>query len=114
MEHDLIASACRDHLPVAPPKRPIGPPSILDQPRFPDRINGAAVDEQRAAVIAGSHRDATRNRKATRTAHIGPSLPLERSQHRATLGKARAGIDFEHPQGSVGSGRCASLPYRLP
>jgi hypothetical protein len=62
VEHDLIASACCDDLPIAPPKWAIGPPAILNQPRFADCVHSAAVDEQWAAVIAGGHSDAARNR----------------------------------------------------
>jgi hypothetical protein len=62
VEHDLIATTCGHHLPIAPPKWPIGPPTIFNQPRFSDRINGAAIDEQRVPVVARDHSDTTWNR----------------------------------------------------
>jgi hypothetical protein len=62
VEDHLIAPASRDDLPVSPAKRAIGPPTIFDQPRFPDRVHGAAVDDQRAPVVAGGHGDAPRDR----------------------------------------------------
>ena len=39
----------------------------------------------------------------------GP-LALERCQHRAALREARAGIDLEHAQGGIGTGRGSGLP----
>ena len=53
VEYHLVAAADRDHFPIAPPQRLLGPPAILDQPRLPDRIHGSIIYHQRASVVSG-------------------------------------------------------------
>src|SRR5947199_4554266 len=60
VEHDLIASARGDDLPVAPAQRAVGPPAILHQPGLAYRVHLATVDELGNAVMGGSHGDPAR------------------------------------------------------
>src|SRR4051794_40966977 len=52
---DAVAPTRRDHLPVAPAQRLLGPPAVFDQPRLADGVDDAAVDEQRAPVVSRAH-----------------------------------------------------------
>jgi hypothetical protein len=60
-EHHLVTPIDSDDLPVAPPQRTVGPPSVLDQPRLAHRVDDAAADLMRPPVLAGADRDTTRN-----------------------------------------------------
>ena len=72
-EDDLVASADRHDLPVVATQRPLGPPPILDKPRFTDRIHLSAVDEQGPAGVSRLDGDAAWDCEATRTGHDHPS-----------------------------------------
>jgi hypothetical protein len=69
VEHDLVASARGNDLPVATAQGFLGPPSILNQPRLADRVNHAPVDDQWTTVVADSDGNPSRNRQTARTAH---------------------------------------------
>src|SRR5262249_10217591 len=60
-EHDEVAPVDRDHLPVATPQRPVGPPAVLDEPRLADGDDLVTVDRLRPPARArddvGSFRD---------------------------------------------------------
>src|ERR687888_790516 len=44
---DEVATIDRDHLPVAPAQRPVGPPAVLDEPRFAHGNDLVVVDGER-------------------------------------------------------------------
>jgi hypothetical protein len=69
VEHDLVASADRDDLPIASPQRLVGPPPILDEPRFPDGFDVATFDGRWTTVLAGFDDDATGDGDPARPTH---------------------------------------------
>jgi hypothetical protein len=60
MEDDLVTTAERDDLPVAPPQRLLSPPAVLDQPGLANRIDLATVDDLGTAIGGGADRDRAR------------------------------------------------------
>src|SRR3954454_7507634 len=63
-EHDEVAAVHRHDLPVAPPQRAVGPPTILDEPRLADRDDLMPVDRLGAAARPGDDVDPSWDREA--------------------------------------------------
>jgi hypothetical protein len=61
MEDDHVASARGDELPVASPKRAVGPPAILDQPRLADGVDRSVAHLEGATVGSGEDLSTTRD-----------------------------------------------------
>jgi hypothetical protein len=61
VEHDLVAPADRDDLPIAPPQRLVGPPAIFDEPRFPNGFDVATVDGRWTTILGRFDDGATGN-----------------------------------------------------
>src|SRR5215470_11085270 len=64
-EHDEVAPVDRDHLPVATPQRPVGPPAVLDEPRLADGDDLVTVDRLRPPARAGDDVGSLRDGEAT-------------------------------------------------
>ena len=101
VEHDLVAPAGGDDLPVPAAQRFLGPPPILDQPRLADRVDLAIVDLARTAVIARVHRDTAGHREAAGSAHrlviAGEGLDARSDRYRQHRRPHPAGVRTADP-----------------
>src|SRR5947209_1558099 len=82
VEDHLVAAARRDDLPIAALQRALGPPPVLEQPRFAYRIDVASIHDDGTAVRAGADGHPPRRREATWGAHRRPTVGLAGSVRR--------------------------------
>src|SRR5882757_3733193 len=62
---DEVAAVDRDHLPVAPAQGPVGPPTVLHEPRLAHGDDLVAVDRLRTPAGAGQDGGGARDAEAT-------------------------------------------------
>ena len=102
-EEDSVAAVLEYDLEVAPPERPPRPPAVLNHPLLEDRLNRAAGERSRRAVVAATdrrrvwcsepanaHEDVTRSLVGS-TSTGEPAVGFNRSDAPAGSGRIRIG-----------------------